>query len=81
MANGWTPERRARQAEQIRKWKPWEKSTGPKTPDGKAKSARNGDPCGVLAEARAEVRDLRQWANELLREQRELMKLVKGGGA
>jgi hypothetical protein len=31
----------------------------------------------VLAEARADVRNLRQWANELLREHRELMKLVK----
>ena len=80
MANGWTPERRARQAELIRSWKPWEKSTGPKTPDGKAKAARNGDPGGVLAEARADVRNLRHWANELLREQRELMKLLKGGG-
>ena len=36
MANGWTPERRARQAELIRQWRPWEKSTGPKTEAGKA---------------------------------------------
>lgn len=41
MANGWTPERRARQAELIRKWKPWEQSTGPKTAEGKAKSSQN----------------------------------------
>lgn len=81
MANGWTPERRARQAELIRSWKPWEKSTGPKTPDGKAKAARNGDPFPQWAAERAEVRNLRQWANELLREHRELLKLVKGGGA
>ena len=81
MANGWTPERRARQAELIRTWKPWEKSTGPKTAGGKAKAAQNGDPGGALAEARAEVRNLRQWANELLREHQDLMKLVKGGGS
>ena len=31
MANGWTPERKARQAELIRNWKPWERSTGPRT--------------------------------------------------
>ena len=37
MANGWTPERRARQAELIRNWKPWERSTGPRTTDGKAR--------------------------------------------
>ena len=32
----WTPERRARQAERIRQTKPWEKSTGPRTIEGKA---------------------------------------------
>ena len=37
MANGWTPERRARQAVLIRNWKPWERSTGPRTTDGKVK--------------------------------------------
>jgi hypothetical protein len=36
-----TPEYRKRRAELIRKWKPWEKSTGPKTEDGKATSAGN----------------------------------------
>jgi hypothetical protein len=28
MANGWTPERRARQAQAILQWKPWMRSTG-----------------------------------------------------
>ncbi len=41
MANGWTDERRAKQAALIRTWKPWEKSTGAKTPEGKAKSSKN----------------------------------------
>jgi hypothetical protein len=41
MANGWTDERRAKQAALIHRWKPWEKSTGAKTSEGKAKSARN----------------------------------------
>jgi hypothetical protein len=41
MANGWTPERRARQAELIRTWRPWEKSTGPVTAKGKRKAAKN----------------------------------------
>ena len=31
MANGWSPERQARQAKLIRQWRPWEKSTGPRT--------------------------------------------------
>ena len=35
----WTPQRRARQALLIRSWKPWERSTGPRTTEGKAPSA------------------------------------------
>ena len=41
MATPWTLERRQRQAEQIRRWRPWEQSTGPRTPEGKAKASRN----------------------------------------
>ena len=37
----WTPEERAKQAELIRKWKPWEKSTGPQTEHGKQCSSQN----------------------------------------
>lgn len=40
-ATSWTPERRARQAEAIRAWRPWERSTGPTSPEGKAISSRN----------------------------------------
>ena len=36
-----TPEHRFLRAKLIRKWQPWEKSTGPKTPEGKAKVSRN----------------------------------------
>lgn len=39
---GWTDERKARQREAIHRWKPWTKSTGPKTERGKAESASNG---------------------------------------
>lgn len=38
MVNGWTPERRARQAEAIRRWQPWARSTGPRTAEGKARA-------------------------------------------
>lgn len=40
--NGWTRERRARQAELIRQWAPWSKSTGPRTEAGKLRVSRNG---------------------------------------
>jgi hypothetical protein len=41
MANGWTPERKARQAEAIQRWQPWKSSTGPKTGEGRAAASRN----------------------------------------
>jgi hypothetical protein len=47
MANGWTPKRRARQAELIRQWRPWAKSTRPKTEAGKAAVSRNADKGGT----------------------------------
>ena len=37
----WTPEQRQRQRELIQRWKPWEKSTGAKTPEGKKRSSQN----------------------------------------
>jgi hypothetical protein len=40
-SSAWTPERRAKQAEAIRRWRPWDQSTGPKTETGKARVARN----------------------------------------
>jgi len=39
--NGWTDGRRRQQAERIRDWQPWKHSTGPCTPEGKAKASRN----------------------------------------
>jgi len=65
MANGWTPERRARQAEAIRRWKPWEQSTGPRTAEGKARSQRNGSRPGVRALLREVSRELRRQRNFL----------------
>ena len=58
MATPWTLERRQRQAEQIRRWKPWEQSTGPRTPEGKAMVSRNAWQGGHRAQ-------LRELSNEL----------------
>jgi|WetSurMetagenome_2_1015567.scaffolds.fasta_scaffold32360_6 hypothetical protein len=82
MANGWTPERRARQAEMIRTWRPWEKSTGPRTPDGKAKASVNADMAqGCTPEVKDErdaVREfMREW-KELLRRHRDLLRRANG---
>jgi len=40
-SSAWTEERRQRQREAIHGWRPWESSTGPKTPEGKRRSAMN----------------------------------------
>ena len=66
MPTAWTPERRARQAALIRNWRPWERSTGPKSPEGKAASASNAFKGGHGAE----LRELTKAVNALLRAQR-----------
>lgn len=48
----WTAERRARQAEAIRDWAPWTRSTGPRSAEGKARASRNADR-GVAATQRS----------------------------
>lgn len=68
MVNGWTLERRQRQAELIRNWRPWAKSTGPRTPEGKARVSRNAWKGGH----RAELRELSKMVNEHVRMAREL---------
>lgn len=45
-ASGWTAARRAKHAQAIRKWKPWEHATGPITPEGKARASRNATGTG-----------------------------------
>ncbi len=66
MAHGWTDERKARQANAIRRWKPWQRSTGPRTAEGKARVARNSYRGG----ARQTLRALAKVLNALMREQR-----------
>jgi hypothetical protein len=56
----------------IRNWKPWEKSTGPKSKAGKAVSSRNGDKGGLWAE----LREMRKETNALIQEHREVLRRV-----
>lgn len=65
MTTAWTPSRRARQAELIRQWRPWERSTGPRTGAGKAICARNAWRGGTRAELRELARELRAQRQEL----------------
>ncbi|MDB5745100.1 MAG: hypothetical protein JWR68_3415 [Polaromonas sp.] len=68
-ANGWTPERRKRQSQAIQRWKPWQQSTGPTSPEGKAAVAGNAWTGGY----RAELRELTKMVNEQVRQARELV--------
>jgi hypothetical protein len=66
----WTPEERARQAELIRTWRPWEKSTGPQSEAGKMRSSQNALVHGACTnEVREQVRKMSE-LTELLRELR-----------
>ena len=61
MGRKWTAEQRARQAALIYRWEPWERSTGAKTPEGKAKASRNaykGGKAGREARLAQAVREL-----------------------
>ena len=49
---GWSPERRARQAVLIQGWAPWRRSTGPKTEAGKTRSSMNALKHGYRSQAR-----------------------------
>ncbi|MGL4667260.1 MAG: hypothetical protein ACRCWR_04955 [Saezia sp.] len=65
--NGWTPERKIKQAELIRQWQPWEHSTGAKTAEGKIKVSQNAYKGSYWKE----LRELKKQTNETLREQSE----------
>ncbi len=57
-----TPEHRKLRAELIRQWKPWEKSTGPRTEAGKAASAASSRKHGNRSRAALEeLRLLREY--------------------
>lgn len=56
--SAWTEERRARQAEIVRETKPWLKSTGPKTAEGKLASSQNALMSNVIREARQNSREI-----------------------
>lgn len=56
----WTIEERKRQAKLIREWQPWQQSTGAKSIEGKAKSARNAYKGGF----RARLKEIKLFVRE-----------------
>lgn len=61
--SGWTEERKARQRQLIQDWRPWERSTGPRTAAGKATSSMNRYQGAV----RSQLRELRRQLQALSR--------------
>ena len=66
-ARTWTPEQRQKQREAIQRWKPWQQSSGPKSPDGKVVSAGNAWTGGDWKKLRQAIKAL----NEAMRAQRD----------
>jgi hypothetical protein len=75
MTNGWTATRRKRQARAIRRWRPWEQSTGPRTPEGKALVSRNAWRGGE----RPRLRQLTNELNAAMRLQKKLRESFRTG--
>lgn len=69
MANGWTEERRRKQAELIRRWRPWEQSTGPISPEGQRRVSRNAWTGGH----RRQLRELARLVNQEVGRTRKLV--------
>jgi hypothetical protein len=62
----WTVEERSKQSQLIQSWQPWNKSTGARTPEGKAVSSRNAHKDGV--------RSICREMNVLFRDYKDMMK-------
>ena len=62
----WTPEERLKQSQLIQSWQPWNKSTGARTPEGKAVSSRNAHKGGV--------RSICREMSTLFRDYKDMMK-------
>lgn len=69
-ARTWTAEQRQRQAEAIRRWKPWARSTGPRTLQGKAKVSGNAYSGNEWINLRQAIKAL----NQALRQQKDLLR-------
>jgi hypothetical protein len=54
----------------IQRWKPWEKSTGAKTPEGKKRSSQNSFKTGKSLE----IREFIKFMNRLLKDQKDLIR-------
>lgn len=61
----------------IKRWKPWERSTGPRTAEGKAKAASNAYKGGKRQQFREQMKELRA----ILKEHNELLEVLSDSPA
>jgi hypothetical protein len=78
MTKGWTEERRQKQAERIRQNRPWEKSTGPRSAAGKARSRNNSRKHGLYDYQTREMRAALKLQRESLKALIKAFKLQYG---
>lgn len=79
MSKGWTPERRAKYSEMALERRLWEQSTGPRTPEGKARAAKKAtvgvtqkERAAEISLARGRIRELKQAVEKVAMLQRVL---------
>lgn len=72
-AKGWPPERRAAQSARLRAAKIWQKSTGPRTPEGKSVSRQNSCLPGSANDKRRQCKARLKQVAAALRAQRNYM--------
>lgn len=66
-ARTWTLAQRQKQREAIMRWKPWQKSSGPKSAKGKVAASGNAWTGGEWRKLRQAIKEL----NQAMRVQRE----------
>lgn len=71
--SGWTEEKRQAARNRIYQHQPWLKSTGAKTPEGKAISSQNAFKGGLYGRVKA----LNAQVNAMLREQKEALQRLQ----
>jgi hypothetical protein len=68
MTKGWTDERRTRYSEIIKTIRPWERATGPRTPDGRAKVSQNAKKHGLRGGILRQAENLISLQRKVLKE-------------
>lgn len=78
--SSWTPERRQAARERALKNKPWQKSTGPRTKEGKRISAgnafRHGYRSGIFLEIETYLKDQREFMKTAIRMDEKTRKMM-----